>query len=228
MIGSQTLLFDGSSTFIEVPDSPDFSVSTTGALSISAWIRPDALQFPSEEAEGYVHWLGKGERGSQEWVFRMYGQDNTVGRENRISFYVFNLDGGIGVGSYVQEPLESGAWLHIAGVADGTQTRIYKNGVLKDSDTYAGTIAPQRGSAPLRIGTRDCASFFLGSIKEVRIWSRALSDDELAALYGGSVPADGLVAEYLLTNDIAPDTAGSHAGIILNGNWTAGPQSSSP
>lgn len=215
----QHLLFDGAATHIEIPDSPDFSVGTGGALSISAWIRPDVLTFPNEEAEGYVHWLGKGERGSQEWAFRIYGQDNTAGRENRISFYVFDLDGGLGVGSYVQEPLEAGAWLHIAGVADGTQTRIYKNGVLKDSDVYAGTITPQHGLAPLRIGTRDFASYFLGSIREVRIWGRALSDDEAGALFEGSVPPNGLKAEYLLRSDVAPDTAGQHTGMIVSGCW---------
>lgn len=215
------LLFDGASTYIEVPDSADFSVATNGAISISAWFRPDVLVFPNEEGEGYIHWLGKGERGAQEWVFRMYGQDNTAGRENRISFYVFNKEGHIGVGSYVQEPVQAGTWIHIAGVADGTQTHIYKNGALKRSDTYAGTITPQHAAAPLRIGTRDFASFFLGSIREVRIWNRALSEDDVASLFNGDVPPDGLVAEYLLASDVAPDTAASHNGTIVSGTWTA-------
>jgi hypothetical protein len=215
----QTLLFNGTSTYIEVPDSVDFSASTTGALTVAAWMRPDALQFPNEEGEGYVHWLGKGESGQQEWTFRMYGQDNTVGRANRISFYVFNLQGGLGVGSYVQEPVVAGTWIFIVGVLDGTNVLIYKDGVLKKSDSYAGKITPQHGDAPLRVGTRDFASFFLGSIREVRVWNRALSDSEVLALYGGSVPQDGLEAEFLLTNDIAPDTADSHTGVIVSSTW---------
>ena len=32
--------------YIEIPDSPDFSVATTGQLTVSAWIRPDVLTFP--------------------------------------------------------------------------------------------------------------------------------------------------------------------------------------
>lgn len=216
---SQSLLFDGSTTFIEVPDSPDFSVATTGALTVAAWIRPDLLQFPGEEGEGYVHWLGKGEPDQHEWTFRIYGQDNTVGRDNRISFYVFNKSGGLGVGSYVQEPVEPGAWIHIAGVADGTQTHIYKNGVLKRSDVYAGTITPERGNAPLRIGTRNFASFFLGSIRGVAIYGFALSEEAIFALYSGSMPK-GVRAEYELTNDIAVDGAGGmHPGVIVSGCW---------
>ena len=92
--------FDGLQSYIETPDNPDCSLPTTGALSVSAWIRPATLTFPSTEGKGVdlsktcVHWTGKGEAGQQEWVFRMYSLDNTDGRANRISVYVFNPEGG--------------------------------------------------------------------------------------------------------------------------------------
>jgi hypothetical protein len=35
----------------------------------------------------------------------------------------------------------------------------------------------------------------------------------------GSVPQDGLVAEYLLTHDIAQDTANSHDEIVSGATW---------
>ncbi|HME72707.1 MAG TPA: hypothetical protein VKM54_22990 [Myxococcota bacterium] len=107
--GDAYLHFDGFQSYIEIPDSPDFSLTTSGALTVSAWIRPSTLTFPSTEGKGvdlskaYVHWLGKGETGQQEWVFRMYSLDSTDGRANRISFYVSNPDGGLGVGSYYQD-----------------------------------------------------------------------------------------------------------------------------
>ena len=88
MSNSSSLLhFDGIQTYIEVPDSPDFSLTTTGALTVSAWIRPSTLTFPKTDGKGidltkaYVHWLGKGGAKQQEWVFRMYSLDNTVGSE---------------------------------------------------------------------------------------------------------------------------------------------------
>jgi hypothetical protein len=77
------------------------------------------------------------------------------------------------------------------------------------------------GTAPLRIGTRDRESFFLGAIGEVRIWSRALTATEVGALYSGSVPQDGVVAEYLLDQDIALDGAGLHNGVIAGATWVA-------
>jgi hypothetical protein len=146
------LVFDGEDDYIEIPDSADFSVATTGQLSVSAWIRPDVLTFPVFQSTGYVHWMGKGEAGQHEWVFRMYNQDT-------------------------------------------------------------------HGTAPLRIGTRDRESFFLGAIREVRIWSRALTAAEVDVLYGGSVPQDGLVAEYLLRQDIALDSTGLCNGFIMGASW---------
>jgi len=227
--GNSYLHFDGFQSYIEIPDSPDFSLTTTGALTISAWIRPATLNFPSTEGKGldltkaYVHWLGKGGAGQQEWVFRMYNLDNTDGRANRISFYVFNPDGHLGVGSYYQDPnnpIQVGVWIHVVGSADSEKTYIFINGALIDSDVYQGTIIPQRGSTPVRVGTRDFNSYFQGEIREVRVWNRTLTEPEVASLYGSdTVPQQGLVAEYLLTQDIAPDTTGNHAGEIIAGTW---------
>lgn len=97
------------------------------------------------------------------------------------------------------------------GAADSQQTYIYINGSKIDSDVYTPSIQPEHGTAPLRIGTRDFNSYFQGEIREVRVWNRKLSDSEVAALFStDSVPPDDLVAEYLLLQDVAPDSAGSH------------------
>jgi len=221
--GNSYLSFDGTQTYIEIPTHPDFSVATTGELTVSAWIRPETLTFDKTEGlhgSRYIHWLGKGERGQLEWTFRMYSQDTGDGRGNRISFYVFNPEGGEGIGSYFQDDLQAGQWMHIVGAADSQWTYMYRDGVRRDSDMYAGKIIPTAGNAPLRIGTRDFHSFFQGEIREVRIWNRRLSDAEIAELYNaGSVATDGLMAEYLLTQDIAPDSAGSHNGFIYAPTW---------
>jgi hypothetical protein len=217
------LQFDGTKNdYIEISDSVDFSVASTGSLTVSAWMRPDVLTFPISESTGYVHWMGKGETGQQEWTFRMYNEttSDVPPRPNRISFYVFNLAGGKGVGSYFQEPVIAGEWLHVVGIADGQNTYIYKNGVLKQSQSYTGIITPAHGTAPLRIATRDFNSFFLGAIRGVRVWNRALTASEVQLVFTNTVPQDGLVAEYRLEYDIAPDSLGSHDGQIVGGTWT--------
>ncbi len=225
------LQFDGSNTnYVEVPDSTDFSVDTTGALTISAWMRPDALTFANTEGslpnEQYVHWLGKGETTRHEWVFRMYSLGDPPGpRESRISFYAFNLVGGRGCGSYFQDPIQAGQWVHIVGVADDSAqtTAIYKNGVLRNTNSYAGIITPQHGAAPVRMATRDFASFFQGALAQVRVWNRVLSAQEVSDLYAlGNVPQDGLVAEYLLNEgagSTAFDTADGHDGTVFGATY---------
>jgi Concanavalin A-like lectin/glucanases superfamily len=222
--GNYHLYFDGAQTYVEIPNDPAFSVTTTDQLTVSAWIRPETLTFPQTEGSGYVHWLGKGEKGQQEWTFRIYSQGNTENRGNRISFYVFNPEGGLGVGSYFQDTLQVGEWIQVTGVVDNQsqQTAIYKDGIKRDQDVYTGKITPEAGKAPLRIGTRDLNSFFQGKIREVRVWNRLLTDSEVADLYNtNDIPSNGLIAEYLLTQDIAPDSAGSHNGIIYAPTWIA-------
>ncbi len=234
--------FDGTASHIDVPDSPDFSVATTGTLTVSAWMRPDTLTFPTTEGSGYVYWLGKGQGDQQEWTFRMYSQPNQENRANRISFYVFNASSpkppNLGIGSEFQDAINPGEWIHVVGVVDGHQTRIYKNGVQRDCDQYNTTsgdakcgkypssewITPQHGTAPMRMGTRDLDSFFQGALAEVRIWNRALSADEIASLYADdAAPRDGLVAEYLFTEgsgNIAHDTGGSHDATLVGATWS--------
>lgn len=218
-----TLQFNGAATdYIQIADSADFSVATASSLTVSAWMRPDILTFPNSEGTGYVHWLGKGEVGQQEWTFRMYNETTTdvPPRPNRISFYVFNLDGGKGVGSYFQEPVQVGEWIHVVGIADGENTFIYKNAVFKQSQTYSGIITPQHGTAPVRIATRDFNSFFLGAIREVTFWNRALTASEVQLVFSDVIPQTGLVAEYQLEQGLAPDTTGLHNGQIAGGLWT--------
>jgi Concanavalin A-like lectin/glucanases superfamily len=218
--GNSRLHFNGTQTYIEIPNHSDFSVATTGELTISAWIAAETLTFSNTEGTGYVHWLGKGETGQQEWTFRIYSLGNTENRQNRISFYVFNAQGGQGIGSHFQDLLEPGERIHVVATVDHQKTSIYRDGIKRDSDIYAGQIAPKAGNTPVRIGTRDFNSFFKGQIYEVRFWNRCLTDNEIANLFStGIVSTNGLVAEYLLNQDIAPDSAGDHNGIIHSPVW---------
>jgi Concanavalin A-like lectin/glucanases superfamily len=196
--GTSAYSFNGVDSYIEIPDHKDFSVSTTGQLTISAWMRPGTLNFPHDEHSGYVHWLGKGEGVQHEWTFRMYSADNTENRANRTSFYLFNLAGGLGAGSYVQQPVTAGAWYHFVAVADMRTDRItfyrYDKSTGKqftDQDPFINSpyqIHPQNGTAPVRVGTRDFASFFKGAIDNLYVYNRALSPAEVDQLHQDTAP----------------------------------------
>jgi hypothetical protein len=191
--GSSAWSFNGTNAYIEVPDHDDFSVTTTRQLSISVWMRPGTTKFPSVEGTRYVHWLGKGAAGQREWACRMYSSDNTEDRGNRSSFYLFNPSGGEGAGSYAEDKVTVGTWYHHVAVVDTRTDRIkwYKNGVLRDQDPFKDSmyhIMPQNGASPVRIGTRDFASYFKGAIDNLYIYNRALSPAEVVQLYNDTTP----------------------------------------
>jgi hypothetical protein len=99
-------------------------------------------------------------------------------RPNRISGYAFNLSGGRGTGSYFQDNVIVGEWIHYILVINTVNTdnshptgytTIYKNGCVRDQDalTSFGTT-PGNGTAPFGIATRNCKSFFSRRNRESR------------------------------------------------------------
>jgi hypothetical protein len=223
-------VFDGTSGYVEIPDDNLFSEPTSGAITVEAWMRPDSTAMPRDESGGYVHWMGKGVSGQHEWVARMYQDGNSEGRENRISFYSFNLTGGLGAGSYFQDTVTVGGWIHYAGEFDDVNTYIFKNGVLRDMDPLSGySIEPGNGTAPVRIGTRDFNSFFQGSVARVAIYSTRLPAAKLvahyaaadAAAYDAMVLAEPSLVGYWRLDDaagtVAVDARGGHDGSYHGG-----------
>ena len=215
-------MFNGTDQFIEIPDADNLSISNTDKLSISVWMRCDTLNFPASQSSGYVHWMGKGVTGQHEWTFRIYNFDSN--RPNRTSCYAFNLSGGLGAGSYEEETIIKGDWMHFVAIYDYPENRIqlYKNGTLRDTDLFSDySIIPGNGSAPLLIGTRDFNSYFKGAIDDIRIYKRILDTSEIMSLYNETpqgtsdldpnYPVSGLI--------VYPNPAKNIINISI-GNWS--------
>lgn len=236
--GDPAVVFNGTSTYATVPNFAGLSVPTTGQLTVEMWIRPDVINFPHTETSGdgpIVYPLVKGTTygasGDQEWLLRMYNHDNLDGtisaRPNRISAYVFNPAGALGAGSYVQETVTPGQWIFITAVFDtvnkgsdgwGT-TRIYKNGVLKDTDTMGGDydITPVAGSAPLHIGARPegSASYFKGAIAKLAVYPTALTPQKISAHY------QAMTGTTVTVTNTAPTAAFTSAATNLSVAFSA-------
>lgn len=155
---------------------------------------PGTLQFPKEEGTGYVYILGKGTSGKQEYALRMYSRLNTESpvRPNRVSAYAFNLTGGLGSGSYFQDPVTVGSWTMATFVIDDNPTStwphgyvaIYKNGNLRGRVSLSQFgVTPKASDAPFRISTRDLGSYFEGAIAKVAVYDYVLSSADIAAAY---------------------------------------------
>jgi hypothetical protein len=207
----KALYFNGVDSVLTIPDDDDFSVNTTGFLSISVWVRPlgtaltddGELLFAETQGAGYVHWFGKGDtsgtHGNREWAFRIYSADNAEkpNRHNRMSFYLFRYCGGEGAGGHVEDSVADGAWIHLVAVVSKPEHRIrlYKDGQLRDSDGfgpadgYPITDAELRsGAAPVRMGSQEGRSFFKGAINDVCVYNKVLTPVEVLALFHDQTP----------------------------------------
>jgi hypothetical protein len=75
----------------------------------------------------------------------------------------------------------TGVWHYVTGVYDGSNLRIYVDGV-QESSTNIGSVVAYTGTDPLWIG-KDPNRWFNGMVDEVRIYNRALSAGEVQRLY---------------------------------------------
>jgi hypothetical protein len=200
--GDAAYSFNGITDYIEIPTANDLSIATTGRFCVEAWVRPDVLQFTHEDPDGYVYILGKGVASEDEWAFRMYslltpGEDPA--RPNRVSFYVWELAGGEGSGSYFQDPITAQTWMYLVAAVDLTVTTqyplgsvaIYRDGILRQTTSLEQfKTVPHNGTAPMRIGTRDAENFFQGAVGKVAVYDRLLTPDEITSRITAMIIAD--------------------------------------
>jgi hypothetical protein len=110
------------------------------------------------------------------------------------------------------------AWTHLAATLDGTTARLYLGGV----EIANGAIDAMPFTTD--VGALSVGHGFPGAIRDVRVWSRALSAAEIAASAAGGMPdATGLVADWALDDGTGQEAAdGGPNGIPLTlGSSTA-------
>ncbi len=179
--------------FIEIPDRPEFSPKNNG-LTIAFWMKPATFDFAASNMDSkslsrlsIISKFEKRKFYNAEWDFVLYNRTAVDGdpRPKRISFYAYNISDALGVGSYFQDDLIEGEWVHVVGTINSTSTGIYKNGILRDSDPLSGIKFWVDGNATVRLGGINGGSSYNGSIDEVMIFNKPLSPEEIQALYLG-------------------------------------------
>lgn len=183
----QAFDLDGFDDYVEVPDAP--SLNLTNAITIETWMNPRSVSnlFPAVVKKSGL----SGGRSATTHGYSLalrYGTPQIF-----LGLYI-----GDEWGSTPPGPVSVGTntWSHVAATYDGTWIRMYVNGTEIGPPTYKpGTITISDN--PLNIG-RDPASpndpdrYFDGLIDDVRIYSRALTADEIRSIYrareGGVCP----------------------------------------
>lgn len=239
--GDTAAVFNGSTQYLTIPSSPNFSISTTQKLTWEGWIRPDVLDFPTAKT-GYVDWMGKGSQWYHniEWEARFY--NNNSDRPNRSSAYAFNLypdHAGYGSGAdwqpYSKSFYTPGQWIHVVGQYDLSTTparcnpaypgslQIWVNGIRWNDQSHGTTgcmsqysIKPTAGPSPINIGTMAMDFWFKGAIGKVAIYNYLLSEQQIAAHYTamtGRIPSGNC-------NQTATYASGYSGVCTLNGSTT--------
>ncbi len=166
--------FDGDNDMLSAADLRK-RLQLETPFTIAYWAR---FEFPSTETFVFMvgKRLGDGAENSFEFFYRNVLEEEQI---------VFAAETTGASNPYL---LQAGAfpkgWVHIAGSWDGDAYRMYVGGVFW-SET-SNNDAPEYDGSPLTIGGDvdggTPQSFFPGSIDEVRIYDRALSDLEIAEL----------------------------------------------
>ena len=162
----KALSFDGVDDYVNIPSSP--SLNGLNTITLSVWVNP------TKTTEGTI--ISKHDNYlNREW--QIYINPKTY----KYTFQVF--DNSTNTFSEVAGIVATaGKWTHIVGVYNNGGLRIYCDGVLISSATTDKII--RATNIPIRIGSRaDNARYYGGIIDEVRIYNRALSEEEIKFLY---------------------------------------------
>ena len=199
------LSFDGVDDWLTVADSSSLDLST--AMTLEAWVNPDAISRPWQTL--FM------KQGAGTFAYAVYATGGGTPQVNAWWTESHNQY----VGSLTQ-----GSWTHVAVASDGTTMRVYLNGVQVAATPVAGALPNTSG--PLRIAGNSVwdEEFFDGTIDDVRVYSRALSQAEIVGdsetpVSGGSGPPPGDTTPPNLS--LAAPAGGSSVSGTLNVDATA-------
>ena len=177
---------DGDGDWLVGPIAPD-SVTGANPRAVDAWIH----NFTLDSEETVFSW---GRRGGPE------GSNVSFNHGSNPTFGAVGHWGAPDIGWNGQE--EPDIWTHIAYTQDGTESRVYVNGILADSETIAvdtHTLADD-GATPLPFvvgnqnepnGTQVDALSGSMSIAKIRVYAEALSQEAILANYRGAAASFG-------------------------------------
>ncbi|MBI1225787.1 MAG: T9SS type A sorting domain-containing protein [Bacteroidetes bacterium] len=187
--GNSAYEFNGTSSEITAANSAQLNSPYT---TVSFWVKPNSLP-----ATGEAFLLSFG--GWQERFKISVPSHGKVVWTTNNSSGISDMDAGDG------NELVVGKWTNVVAVHDGTNDKIFINGVLANSKAVSGTM--NSTTYPLGIGYNavDGGSWFDGVLDEIQIANVALTDIQVAAAYAAQTTFPGtpttLVANYSLNGN---------------------------
>ena len=181
--GQRYLTLDGSGDYVDHGDDDDFSFTDGSgndrAFTVMAWVKLNA-------SSGNMVIAGKSTSGAYEWIFRARTAAGTC------QLVLLNSAATTLIARRSNVAPVDNVWTHIAAVYSGGETvasiSVFNDGALQSSvtDNTAGTYTGMSNTAAqLQLGVEGGASagYFKGDLDDVRIYNRALTAAEVAAIY---------------------------------------------
>ncbi|MBW2984055.1 right-handed parallel beta-helix repeat-containing protein [Candidatus Woesearchaeota archaeon] len=169
--------FDGVNDYINIPDS---SIWDTGSeLTVSLWFKTD-----TQQNTGYIL-VHEEDFNEEKYMITLGGNSGDISFSIRHDeFSTRSAYHNTGQAGYYS----TGEWHHVVGVFDryasGGRLKLYVDGIL--SATNPGDDADiLEGDKGITIGRYGGLYYFKGSIDEVKIYDKALSAEQVKALYEG-------------------------------------------
>jgi VCBS repeat-containing protein len=190
----EAFLLDGIDDFVDAGNAPNLHVSG-GDFTVDAWVRFNAITGPGGLGvpPGDMAIVDKMLSGSSPLFHNLDGWRLLKQDDNRFYFCLgggsLNRCGDPAYTVFSTTPAVVGEWFHVAAVKSFSSFAIYVNGVQEDIRSPVPSFL-DTNSVNLRFGSHFIAgvagnptSFLNGLIDEVEIFNRALTAEEIAAIY---------------------------------------------
>lgn len=200
-VSGTALFFDGTNDYVGINNV------VSSNFTLVCWIKTTQVfqqTDPTYNGTGII-WADVG-GGANDFIL---GGTRSASGVNRISFFTGNPDTSLsGV-----TPINTGDWIHVAATRSATgQMRLYVNGFLEASTTGGTGVLTANPDINIGGNTLD-GRYFQGAIDDVRIYTRVLSEAEIAAL----LPAAGApIAWYKFEGNTLDSSGNSNHGTPQN------------
>mgnify|MGYP003384325531 CR=1 FL=1 len=213
-ITNSAINFDGVDDHVVLSNETAFDF--TSEITLQVWMKSSAAADT---------WDGMITKGDGAWRLHRTSGANTINFATNQGASVISIDSTTDV--------FDGKWHQITATFDGTDLKIYVDGVVENTLTSVGTIDTNNIAVAIGANLETVPlRYFDGAMNDIRIWNKALSEADIQANINQELNGNeaGLVAYYNFEEtsgtDILDSTPNHHNGTLTNATNDATTQTS--
>ena len=163
-VAGKAFKFDGDGDYVDLGN--DSSLNITNQITVAAWIKVDTFD---------RQWQAIITKGDGSWRLQRNGTENSIEFACTGAFVPNALVGSL----FGTVNVNDGKWHHIAGTYNGSKICLYVDGSLDISSEASGSIEVNDYNVLIGANAEKPDRNYKGSIDDIRIYSYALSAEEI-------------------------------------------------